>query len=244
MCMVYRQDNLILLCQQLHLHGARPPGHRQSNTGNIKGRVRHLMQGKYRRIPWNQHWGEIKWKDKTDIATDNWMHHQLCQSPLEHGTTIDTIIFHQYYSTWHCRSAVWWALQLEISHGGSQLLGEEHQDGYCLHNALIFPLLSRDTIIHLAKYLKAMRMQGIMLDPGGNKRFEFYADANFCGNWHHPNAYNNPSTAKSCTGYSVQYNGCPIIRCSNLQTQNVLSTTEVEHMDLSQSLRDAGAIKG
>ena len=60
-----------------------------------------------------------------------------------------------------------------------------------------------DVIIYLFKYINATKTQGITLDPEGNKSFEVYADANFCGTWNHPTAGNNPRTAKSQTGYAI-----------------------------------------
>jgi hypothetical protein len=47
---------------------------------------------------------------------------------------------------------------------------------------------------------------------------------------------NDPSTAKSQTGYVIRYAGCPIIWASELQTKVVLSTTESEYVGLSESL--------
>jgi hypothetical protein len=47
---------------------------------------------------------------------------------------------------------------------------------------------------------------------------------------------NDPSTAKSCTGYIVSYGGCPVIWTSKLQTEVVLSSTESEFVGLSESL--------
>ena len=93
-----------------------------------------------------------------------------------------------------------------------------------------------NAIIHLVKYLKVTREQGIMLDPEGIKSFEVYVDYDFCGNWRLPTAGDNPRTAKFRTGYAILYAICPIIWCSKLQTQITLSTTEVEYIALSQSL--------
>jgi hypothetical protein len=47
---------------------------------------------------------------------------------------------------------------------------------------------------------------------------------------------NDPSTAKSQTGYVISYAGCPIIWVSKFQTEVVLSTTESEYVGLSESL--------
>ena len=96
-----------------------------------------------------------------------------------------------------------------------------------------------DTIIHLAKYLKAKRTQGIALDPKGNKSFEVYTESNFCGNWHCPTAGDDPRTAKSRTGYAILDTSCPIIWHINLNTYIALSMEEAEYIALSQSLRDA-----
>jgi hypothetical protein len=50
---------------------------------------------------------------------------------------------------------------------------------------------------------------------------------------------NDPSTAKSRTGYIISYGGCPVLWASKLQTEVVLSTTESEYVGLSESLRIA-----
>ena len=96
-----------------------------------------------------------------------------------------------------------------------------------------------DTIIHLVKYLKDTRMQGIMLYPKGRKSFEVYAGAKFSGKWHGPTVGNNPSTAKSQTGYAILYAGFLIIWCSKTQTQIALSTTKADYIALSQLLCNA-----
>ena len=49
----------------------------------------------------------------------------------------------------------------------------------------------------------------------------------------------DPSTAKSRTGYVINYAGCPLYWGSKLQTCIALSTTEAEYVALSQALRDA-----
>ena len=50
---------------------------------------------------------------------------------------------------------------------------------------------------------------------------------------------NDPSTAKSRTGYIISYGGCPVLWASKLQTEVVLSSTESEYVGLSESLRIA-----
>ena len=51
-------------------------------------------------------------------------------------------------------------------------------------------------------------------------------------------AINDPTTAKSRTGYVLNYAGCPLTWTSKLQTEIALSTVEAEYIALSQSLRE------
>ena len=93
-------------------------------------------------------------------------------------------------------------------------------------------------VIHLAKYLQGTINEGIILDPKENKSFEAFADADFAGNWNSQTAMDDPSTAKSRTGFVITYASCPILWASKLQTCISLSTTEAEYVALSQCLRD------
>ena len=82
------------------------------------------------------------------------------------------------------------------------------------------------------------RTQGIILDADPTQSLKVYVDADFAGSYQRMTAMDDPSTAKSRTGYIVQYCGCPIIWVSKLQTLITLSTTEAEYVALSHSLRD------
>ena len=77
------------------------------------------------------------------------------------------------------------------------------------------------------------------MKPDVSKSFEVHVDCDFAGNWVKEDAMNDPSTAKSRTGYIISYAGCPIVWASKLQTEVVLSTTESEYVGLSESLRIA-----
>lgn len=94
-------------------------------------------------------------------------------------------------------------------------------------------------VIHLAKYLKGTRNQGMILNPTKDKSFEVWVDADFSDNWSKGTAMYDPSTAKSRSGYVLTYGDCPIFWSSKLQTQIALSSCEAEYISLSQSLRDA-----
>eukprot|EP00957_Ditylum_brightwellii_P065383 4959912-Ditylum_brightwellii.AAC.1 len=60
---------------------------------------------------------------------------------------------------------------------------------------------------------------GITLHPDQEQSFKVHANADFVGNWNKGTAMQDPSTAKSRSGYIVFYAGCPIIWASKLQTQ-------------------------
>ena len=87
-------------------------------------------------------------------------------------------------------------------------------------------------------YLKGTRHIGLYFKPDPTKKFEDYFDSDFAGNWNKHFAHNDPSTAKSRSGWIVFYAGCPIIFGSSLQSMVALSTTEAEYIALSRSLRD------
>ena len=95
-----------------------------------------------------------------------------------------------------------------------------------------------EAILYLVRYLKKTRDLGLRFKPDPTKGFECYCDADFSGNWNKPFAANDPSTAKSRSGWVVFYANCPIIWASKLQTQVALSTTEAEYIAMSMALRD------
>ena len=95
-----------------------------------------------------------------------------------------------------------------------------------------------DAILYLVRYLKKTRDIGIRFNPDQSRGFECYCDADFSGNWNRDLAHNDPSTAKSRSGWIIYYAGCPIVWASKLQSQVALSTTEAEYIAMSMALRD------
>ena len=95
-----------------------------------------------------------------------------------------------------------------------------------------------DAILYLVRYLKKTRDVGIRFNPDQTQGFECYCDADFSGNWNRDLAHNDPSTAKSRSGWIIYYAGCPIAWASKLQSQVALSTTEAEYIAMSMALRD------
>ena len=94
-----------------------------------------------------------------------------------------------------------------------------------------------NAILYLVRYLKNTRNVGIHFNPDQMQSFECYCDANFLGNWNCDLAHNDPSMAKSHSGWIIYYAGCQIFWASKLLSQVTLSTTEAEYI-ATMALRD------
>jgi Reverse transcriptase (RNA-dependent DNA polymerase) len=94
-----------------------------------------------------------------------------------------------------------------------------------------------EAVKRIGRYLLGTRDKGFILRPDLLKSFECWVDADYCGNWN-PLASEDPSTAKSRSGYVITYLGCPLVWASRLQTVFALSTAEAEYIALSTALRD------
>jgi hypothetical protein len=101
-----------------------------------------------------------------------------------------------------------------------------------------------EAILYLVRYLKKTRDLGLHFKPDPSKGFECYCNAYFLGLWNKAFASVDPSTAKSQSGWIIFYAGCSIAWASKLQSQVALSTTEAEHIAMSQALRDVIPIMG
>ena len=75
-----------------------------------------------------------------------------------------------------------------------------------------------DAVKRIECYLKGMPNDGIMLGPDAQQSFQCWVDADFSGNWRPEGAQMDPMMAKSCSGWIIQYAGCPITWASKLQT--------------------------
>eukprot|EP00957_Ditylum_brightwellii_P129794 9900386-Ditylum_brightwellii.AAC.1 len=58
---------------------------------------------------------------------------------------------------------------------------------------------------HLAKYLAAMKVEGLLLEPNMEKCFKVHADANFIGNWMPNNLGVKDSDADSASTCKAEY---------------------------------------
>jgi hypothetical protein len=114
---------------------------------------------------------------------------------------------------------------------------------YAVHQCARFASNPRSShanaVKYLCRYLLATKDKGLVMRPDSTKSFEVHVDCGFAGNWVKEDAMNDPSTAKSRTGYIISYGGCPVIWASKLQTEVVLSSTESEYVGLSESSRIA-----
>jgi Reverse transcriptase (RNA-dependent DNA polymerase) len=94
-----------------------------------------------------------------------------------------------------------------------------------------------EAVKRIGRYLLSTRAMGFFLRLDFTKSFECWVDADYYGNWN-PLVTDDPSTAKSRSGYVITYLGCPLVWASRLQTVFALSTAEAEYIALSTALRD------
>jgi hypothetical protein len=65
-----------------------------------------------------------------------------------------------------------------------------------------------------------------------------YSDASFPGEWAREVAPDDPTTARSRTGYVILFGNCPVLWSSKLQTDIAHWATEAEYAALFQSLKE------
>ena len=101
-----------------------------------------------------------------------------------------------------------------------------------------------EAVKRIGRYLLATKDKGLQIRPNELKFFECWVDADFSGNWRQKDAYNDPMTAKSRSGWVIRFAGAPITWASKIQTITALSTTEAEYIALSTSLREVIPLMG
>jgi len=100
------------------------------------------------------------------------------------------------------------------------------------------PKLSHENALkQIGQYLKKTEGEGLIFKPSRDFSIDCYVDADFAGLWGHEDP-NEPSVAKSRTGYLICISDCPVIWSSKLQTSIALSTMEAEYNALSSAMRD------
>ena len=113
--------------------------------------------------------------------------------------------------------------------------------GFAVHQCARFSANPKEphgkAVKWIGRYLAATKDKGIVLKPDLQHSFDCYVDADFCGGWDQESALEDPSTAKSRTGFIIMYAGCPVMWSSKMQTEVTLSTTEAEYVALSTALK-------
>jgi hypothetical protein len=91
----------------------------------------------------------------------------------------------------------------------------------------------------IGQYLKGTKDRGLILQPADAKeiKIDCYVDADFAGLWGYEHEQ-DPTSAKSRTGYVIFIQGCPIVWKSKIQGDVATSTMESEYNALSMSMRD------
>jgi hypothetical protein len=113
---------------------------------------------------------------------------------------------------------------------------------YAVHQCARFsldPRQSHDVAVrYIARYLAGTKTRGLHLSPNAKQSHECYVNASHAGDWKQQSAADDPSTAKSRTGYIITFANCPLVWASKLQTKIALSTTEAESFALSTATRE------
>jgi histone deacetylase 1/2 len=112
---------------------------------------------------------------------------------------------------------------------------------YAVHQCARFSSCPKEShaeaIKYICRYLAATKNKGVTLKPNGH-HFECFVDSSHAGDWRQQSAMDDPSTARSRTGYVINFANCPLIWASKLQTEIALSTTEAEYIALSTASRE------
>ena len=100
------------------------------------------------------------------------------------------------------------------------------------------PKQTHATVVkHILRHFKGMMGQGMTLEPNNKHELECFLDNDFASNYN--SCHDRGTTSnKSCTGYTILYQGCPTVWTPKLQTQCGPSSAESEYLALSQSMRD------
>ena len=91
-------------------------------------------------------------------------------------------------------------------------------------------------IKRIVRYLKGTSTKGTMYSVPKDLHINCFVDADF-GGLYNRDPHDDPSSAKSRTGYIISIGGCYLLCKSQLQTSIALSTAESEYYALSQATR-------
>ena len=103
---------------------------------------------------------------------------------------------------------------------------------------LVNPMRSHElAIMRIDHYLCNNCKRGIIYKVDKSKGIEVYVDADIAGGWSSA-ASENADNVLLRTGFVIYCANCPLVWCSKLQTEIVLSTAQAEYIAMFHALRD------
>jgi len=94
-----------------------------------------------------------------------------------------------------------------------------------------------EALERIGQYLRSTEDRGLIFRPHDTFGIDCYVDADFAGLWGYEKP-DEPTVAKSRTGFVICISNCPVIWSSKLQSTIALSTMESEYNALSLAMRD------
>ena len=101
-----------------------------------------------------------------------------------------------------------------------------------------------EAVKFICRYLLASWDKALIIHPNKPWQFDCWVDSDFASNWHQADAHIDPMTSKSQLGWIVHFAGTPITWESKMQSTTATSTTEVEYIALSTSIREVIPMMG
>lgn len=95
----------------------------------------------------------------------------------------------------------------------------------------------------IVRYLAGTKDKGLIMRTTNKAEVECYVDADFAGGFQKDGDVQDPSTARSRTGFVIFVLGVPVVFVSRLQNEVALSTMESEYVSLSTAARDVLALR-
>ena len=80
----------------------------------------------------------------------------------------------------------------------------------CAQFCLDPKLCHKQALKQILQYLKKMQEEGLLLKADCSLGLECYVDADFAGTFNKADA-ENPRDCFSCTGYLIEFAGCPLM---------------------------------
>ena len=90
---------------------------------------------------------------------------------------------------------------------------------------------------HIFRYLQVVKVNGLIFQPKSSLELDLYINDELSGLWNYEdNKY--PVFVKYITVYVLTLGGFPISWSSKFQNKISISTTEADHIELSQAMQD------